>query len=153
MSFNCPICAKHQGEGPLVGPTVWQDDLVIVTHRPLGADGRVFLGYLFLETRRHAPALDDLTEVEALAVARTAWRAARGLRAELSPEFIFSAIIGQAVRHFHQHLFVRYSGTPKEYDWMQVEEWPQAPRGGVAEVNELCLRLRPYLKGTKVPPI
>src|SRR3954452_4705554 len=105
MAEECLICAKHRGEGPLVGHRVWADEHVIVSHRPVGNDGTTVLGYLFVESRRHAPSLDALTEVEAVAIARAVWRAARGLRAELGPEFVFSAIVGRGVAPFHQHLF------------------------------------------------
>ncbi|SDI32055.1 Diadenosine tetraphosphate (Ap4A) hydrolase [Actinokineospora alba] len=145
MAEGCLICAKHRGEGPLVGHRVWADEHVIVSHRPVGDDGTTVLGYLFVESRRHAPSLDALTEVEAGAVARAAWRAARGLRAELDPEFVFSAIVGRAVAHFHQHLFARYRGTPEPYPWMESAQWPGAKRGGVGEVAELCVRLALHL--------
>lgn len=124
---------------------VWADHHLLVTHRPAGEDGTTVLGHLFVETRRHAPYLDDLTEDEAVAVARTVRRAARGLRAELDADFVFSAIVGMGVSHFHQHLFVRHAGTPPEYDWMASHQWPDAPRGPTSTVAELCDRLRPHL--------
>ena len=130
---ECLICAKHLGSGPLSGPVVFADDLVVVSHRP----GEV-LGYLFVETRRHVAALDLLTVAEAEAVARAVRLAAVGLRAELDPEFVFSAVAGRSVAHFHQHVFVRHRGTPEELAWTEVE-WAGAPRGDAAE---LCVRLR-----------
>jgi ATP adenylyltransferase len=128
----CPICAKHRGEGPLVGPVVWADELVVVSHRP--GD---FPGYLFVETRRHVAHLDGLTETEALGVARAAWVAARALQAELELDSVHSAIAGRGIAHFHQHVFVRHLGTPAEVGWMDVD-WPGAPR---ADVGLLCGRL------------
>lgn len=145
MVDDCPICAKHRGEGPLVGEVVWADEHVVVSHRQVGDDGTTVLGYLFIESRRHAPTFDVLTEPEVVAVALAAWRAARGLRAELDAEFVFSAIIGRGVAHFHQHLFVRHRGTPREYSWMDFDDWPEAPRGGPAEVADLCTRLGRYM--------
>src|SRR5829696_6971918 len=114
---NCLMCAKHRGEGPLVGPKVWEDELVLVFHRPVDETGTTVLGHLFVETRRHAPFLADLADAEAEAVGRTVRRAALGLRAELHPDFVFSAVIGTGVPHFHQHVFVRHAGTPAQYDW------------------------------------
>ncbi|WP_191302438.1 HIT domain-containing protein [Lentzea cavernae] len=119
----------------MTGPFVFADDLVVVSHRP----GEV-LGYLFVETRRHVAALDALTEPEAEAAARAARLAAVGLRAELDPEFVFSAIAGRSVPHFHQHVFVRHRGTPDELAWTEVE-WAGAPRGDAAD---LCAKLRTY---------
>jgi len=143
---DCPICAKHRGEGPLVGPLVWQDEHLAIYHRPLGDDGTAFLGYLFVETRRHVPYLDELTDAEAEAIGRAVPRAARGLRAELGAEYVFSAIVGTGVAHFHQHVFVRHPGTPAEYGWMTADDWPEAPRGQLADIVDLCDRLRPYLE-------
>ena len=144
---GCLICAKHLGVGPLVGPAVWADDQLVVTHRPVDVDGTAFLGYLFVESRRHVAALDELTDAEAEAIGRTVRRAAHGLRTELGAEFIFSAVVGRAVAHFHQHVFVRHPGTPDELDWQAGTGWPGAPRGRLPELIDLCARLRPYLAG------
>ena len=132
MPDECLICAKHRGSGPLAGPMVFEDDLVVVSHEP----GEV-LGHLFVETRRHVATLDLLTVAEAEAVARAVRLVAVGLRAELDPEYVFSAVVGRAVAHFHQHVFVRHRGTPDDLAWH--EDWPEAPTGDAAD---LCARLR-----------
>jgi diadenosine tetraphosphate (Ap4A) HIT family hydrolase len=131
---ECPICLKHRGEGPLVGPVIYQDDLVFVAHRATGS-----LGYAFVETQRHAPYLDDLTDEEAAAVGRVASRLARGLRAELDANFVHTAVSGLGVAHFHEHVFVRHGGTPDLYTWWQ--EWPDAPHG---DIPALAKRLGAY---------
>jgi ATP adenylyltransferase len=97
MGEQCLICAKHRGEGPLVGPVIWADATVVVTHRLVGADGTGYPGYLFVETRRHVPSLDRLDEGEVAPVADAAWRSARALRAELDPDSVFSMLAGRAV--------------------------------------------------------
>jgi ATP adenylyltransferase len=142
---DCLICAKHRGEGPLVGPGVWEDEHLLVFHRPVGEDGTTVLGYLYVETRRHVPYLGDLTDVQAEAIGRAVRRAALGLRTELGADFVFSAIVGVGIAHFHQHVFVRHAGTPAEYDWMSGDQWPDAPRGATPAIVDLCTRLRPYL--------
>ncbi|KZB84700.1 histidine triad (HIT) protein [Amycolatopsis regifaucium] len=119
-----------------MGPIVWADDTVIVSHRPGG-----FPGYLFVETRRHVAAFDELTPDEVSAVSRAAWCAARGLRAELTPEHVFSAIAGRSVAHFHQHVFARPRGTPAEVDWLDGPSWTGAP---VVDIDALCGRLAAY---------
>ncbi|HEY0640750.1 MAG TPA: HIT domain-containing protein [Pseudonocardiaceae bacterium] len=144
---GCRICDKHRGVGPLVGPEVWSDDLLLVFHRPPGPDGTGVLGYLFVETRRHAPSLTDLTEAEARAVGTAIWRAGRALRAELSAESVFTAVIGTGVAHFHHHVLARHPGTPPEYGWMDSHAWPEAPRGDPEEIAELCSRLRRHFDG------
>ena len=119
---DCLICRKHRGEGPLVGPRIYQDALLFVAHRAVGS-----LGYVFVETQRHVSSLDELTDAEAEAVGRLTTRLARGLRAELEVEHVHSMVAGLAVAHFHQHVFVRHAGTPSSYAW--CEPWPDAPRG------------------------
>ncbi|MEU0882804.1 HIT domain-containing protein [Lentzea sp. NPDC005914] len=130
VTEGCLICAKHRGSGPLVGPVVFADDLVVVSHQP----GSV-LGHLFVETRRHVATLDSLTVAEAEAVARAARLVAVGLRAELDPEFVFSAVVGRVVAHFHQHVFVRHQGTPETLAWH--EDWAEAPTGDVGAFSAI----------------
>ena len=83
----------------LAAPLVSQDEHVFVFHRPPDATGRAFLGHLFVETRRHVPYLDELTDAEAAAVGRAAARAAAALRRALDPEHVFAAIVGRGVAH------------------------------------------------------
>ena len=142
---ECPICAKHRGMGPLVAPLIWGDEHVVVSHLGLRSADSVVLGYLFVESRRHVPTLDLLGDDEAAAVGRAAARAAAALRAEVDAEHVCSAVIGRGVAHFHQHVFARYRGTPDAYAWTAGDDWPGAPRGGLAEVEALCARLRPHL--------
>ena len=129
----------------MVGPKVWEDEHLLISHRPVGEDGTAILGYLYVETRRHVPYLADLTDREAETIGRAVRRAALGLRTELGADFVFSAIVGMGIPHFHQHLFVRHAGTPAEHDWMAGDQWPDAPRGATPAVVALCSRLRPYL--------
>jgi diadenosine tetraphosphate (Ap4A) HIT family hydrolase len=142
---DCPICAKHRGEGYLVGgPLIWQDEHVLVFHRPPSQSGQVFLGHLFIETRRHAPHIDELTDAEASTVGWAAARAAKALRHNLNPEAVFSAIVGLGVSHFHQHVFARHQGTPRELNWMASNQWADAPQGDAAELAHLADLLRQH---------
>ncbi|MFI9451252.1 histidine triad (HIT) protein [Amycolatopsis sp. NPDC052450] len=101
--MDCAICAKHHGEGPLVGPVVSADE----ARRCRGRPGC----------------------------------AARGLRAELAPEHVFSAIAGRSVAHFHQHVFARHQGTPAAAGWLDGPLWTGAP---VVDIDALCGRLAGY---------
>ena len=60
-------------------------------------------------------------------------------------EHVYAAVIGHGVDHFHMHVIPRYPGTPREYWWTRVDEWPDAPRGGDAEIAALAVRLRAAL--------
>ncbi|RDI69040.1 hypothetical protein [Nocardia pseudobrasiliensis] len=99
-------------------------------------------GYLFVETVRHAAALADLGDAEAAAVGWAVRRAACALRGELAPEFVFSAVTGRSVAHFHQHVFVRPRGTPDEVYWF--DSWSDGPRIDGPGLNTLCERLATY---------
>jgi len=116
--------------------------VVAVSHRPVDPDGKGFLGYLFVETNRHVASWDGLTQNEAVEAARMAWAAAKAMREELSPEFVFSAIAGRRVSHFHQHVFVRHSGTPDQVDWMDAGSWDGAPRATHGQIAALSRRLQ-----------
>ncbi|KJK50029.1 histidine triad (HIT) protein [Lentzea aerocolonigenes] len=117
----------------MVGPVVWSSELVVVSHQPVG-----MLGHLFVETRRHVATLDSLTVPEVEAVARAVRLVAMGLRAELAPEFVFSAVAGRQVAHFHQHVFVRHQGTPEALAWH--EDWAEAPTGDVGALSTVLSR-------------
>jgi diadenosine tetraphosphate (Ap4A) HIT family hydrolase len=58
---------------------------------------------------------------------------------------IYSFVMGDHVPHLHVHLVPRYPGTPREYWGVRVSEWPNAPRGGVGEIDAVCGRLREAL--------
>ena len=140
------------------GGPIAEDDLVIVSHivtpDALGTDGTTaYLGHLFVEPRRHAPDLADLTDAEAQSVGLWSARASRALREVAGAAHVYAAVIGDGVPHLHVHLLPRFPGTPREYWWTRqtgfnaVEEWPQAPRGGVADIEALAAALRSYLAG------
>jgi len=150
---DCFICRKHQDRGPLVpGGPVAEDDLVLVSHIPpaaaLGGEGTIaYLGHLFVEPRRHAPGLGDLTDAEARAVGSWCTRASRALRDVAGAEHVYAAVLGDGVPHLHVHLLPRFPGTPREYWGVHVNTWPEAGRGTAAEVADLVQTLRDYLAG------
>jgi histidine triad (HIT) family protein len=142
---DCFICGKHAdpSHSALV---LAADEQVVVSHHPLvtpsGAEDQVYLGHLFVESRRHVSELGDLTAEEAAAVGRHAARASRALQVSEGVEHVYAAVVGHAVEHFHLHLIPRYPGTPREYWWDRVDEWPGAPRGDAQVIAALVERLR-----------
>lgn len=147
---ECFVCRKHRDAGPLVpGGPVAEDDLVFVSHvtpvAPGSENSGIYLGHLVVEPLRHAPGLADLTDAEARAVGWWCSRASRALVEVAGAEHVYAAVIGDAVPHLHIHLIPRYPGTPQEYRWMRVKEWPEARRGGLAEIGLLVRGLRDYL--------
>ncbi len=141
---DCFVCGKHRDESLMPGGPVWQDELVVVSHlspRAPGGSATVYLGHLLVEPRRHAPGLADLTDAEAQRVGLWCTHAARRLREVGGAEHVYAAVIGDNVPHLHVHLLPRYPGTPREYWWERVDEWPDAPRGGESEAAALVARL------------
>jgi histidine triad (HIT) family protein len=134
--MGCPICARIERGDPC-----YADEHVVVEHLQPPADGTAYLGDLFVETRRHVAALADLTPAEATAVGRAAARVAQALRERAGAEHVYAAVIGHHIDHFHLHVIARHPGTPQEYWWVRVDEWPEAPRGDAAAVAEFCARL------------
>jgi histidine triad (HIT) family protein len=148
----CLVCRKHRERGSLLpGGPVAEDELVVVSHLSPYLPGRavkpVYLGHLFVEPRRHAPGLADLTDAEAERVGWWCTRASRALRAVAGAEHVYAAVIGDAVPHLHVHLIPRYPGTPREYWWDRVDEWPEARRGLEPEIATLVRDLRDGLAG------
>jgi diadenosine tetraphosphate (Ap4A) HIT family hydrolase len=136
--MGCSICARIEGEHDFV----LEDEHVVVEHLEPQADGNAYLGYLFVETRRHVAALGDLEPEEAAAVGRAATRTARALEAATGAEHVYAAVIGHHSPHFHAHVIARHPGTPREYWWVRVDEWPDAPRGDAQAIAAFCERLR-----------
>ncbi|HET6834171.1 MAG TPA: HIT family protein [Acidimicrobiales bacterium] len=130
------------------GDFVWEDELVVATHRiliePNGDTVRdVYLGHVLIEPRRHTPELGDLTDAEAAALGVASAHLSRALMSVLPAEHVYAAVVGDRVPHLHLQLLPRYPGTPPEYWWDRVDEWPDAPRGDAAAVDRLVKRLRP----------
>jgi histidine triad (HIT) family protein len=147
---KCFVCRKHRQQGSLLpGGPVGQDELTVVSHLSPDAPGRsggpVYLGHLLVEPRRHAPGLADLTDAEAQAVGRWCARASRALREAAGAEHVYAAVIGDNTPHLHVHLLPRYPGTPREYWWDRVDEWPGARRGAEPEITAFVRALRDYL--------
>ena len=133
----CFVCEKHRDPGQ---PVVGADELMVLSH--LSSDGApVYLGHLVVEPRRHAPELADLTDEEAAALGVWAARGGRALRAA-GAEHVYSAVIGHQVDHLHLHLIPRYPGTPREYWWLRLDEWPDARLGDEAAVARFVAELR-----------
>jgi histidine triad (HIT) family protein len=58
---------------------------------------------------------------------------------------VYAAVYGDGVAHLHVHLLPRFPGTPREFWGLNVDRWPQARRGGTAEIVTLVGELRGYL--------
>ncbi len=149
MDNDCLICAKHRGGGPLGGELVARLDGFWLWHAAVGEDGRYALGHMIIESDRHVPYLDDLTVQEAADLGRIRSDVARALRAELEPAFVFAAVIGQRIPHFHEHLICRFPGTDPDIPWHASDD--AAPQAEEPEIAALAARLRTFLTGHSGP--
>jgi histidine triad (HIT) family protein len=141
--LSCFVCDKHRDVDALLA-----DEHVVVSHLPLATPGgtaeTAYLGHLIVEPRRHVAELGDLGPEEAAAFGRATARASAALQAH-GAEHVYAALIGHGVEHLHLHLLPRYPGTPHEFWWTRVDEWPDAPRGGAPDIAALTQRLRALL--------
>jgi histidine triad (HIT) family protein len=123
---------------------VHEDELVVASH-VFDLEGRgepTYLGHLVIEPRRHVAGLGDLTPAEAVIVGTLLMRLARALVESEGAEHVYSAVIGHHVPHLHVHVFPRYPGTPSEFWFMRVDDAPDAPKGGPAEIAAVTGRVR-----------
>jgi diadenosine tetraphosphate (Ap4A) HIT family hydrolase len=143
---DCLVCRKHRGLAPAPGGAIYADDLIFISHAaPFGNESDHYLGHVFIEPRRHAPGLGDLTAAEAQALGLHASRVARALKATEGAEHVYAFVLGDHVPHVHLHLLARYPGAPREYWGTRVDEWPGAPRGQEAAIAAVAARLRACL--------
>lgn len=139
---GCPLCERHRGAGPLAGTPLYEDPLVLAYHAPAGETGG-YLGYVFVETRRHVGGLAARTDDEVVAEARLVARVAAALEAT-GAEHVYTFVFDH-VAHHHAHVVARHPGTPREYWGSRVDEWPDAPRAWDAAFDDYCARLRTHL--------
>jgi histidine triad (HIT) family protein len=142
MTADCRICRKHERIGPAAGEWLYADEHVLAVHAP-SETVRGYLGYLFVESRRHLRGLAERSDEEGAAEARLVGRLARALESE-GAEHVY-AFCFDHLPHHHVHVVARYPGTPREFWGPQIDEWDGAPRGEGGELHAFCARLRAAL--------
>ena len=143
---DCMVCRKHLGLEVVPGGAIYQDDLIYISHAGLwGAERDHYLGHLFVEPKRHAAGLGDLTEEEAKVIGLFTSRLARALKHTEGVEHVYSFVIGDHVAHVHVHVIGRYPGAPPQYRGPRVDDWPEAPRGNDSEIAAVSERIRAFL--------
>jgi len=141
---ECLFCQIQRGLVPVIGGVIYEDEQVYASHYsydPLP----VYLGYLVVQTKRHAPTFADLTDGEARSIGLLVTRLSRALKVCAGAERSYVVFFGEAVPHLHVLITARYPGVPPEYWRTNIYAWPDAPKGGPEEILALCDRLRVYL--------
>ena len=60
---ECLVCRKHRSEVSVPGGVIYENELIYISHPQLwGDEADHYLGHLFVEPKRHAPELADLTD-------------------------------------------------------------------------------------------
>jgi histidine triad (HIT) family protein len=143
---DCLVCRKHKGKVEIPGGVIYEDDLVFISHAQLWGDEQEhYLGHVLVEVKRHVAELADLSGEEAEAVGLWTTRVARALLSTEAMEHVYSFFIGDGVPHVHIHVIGRYPGAPHEYWGARVDEWPDAPKGTVKEIEQVATRVRNFL--------
>jgi diadenosine tetraphosphate (Ap4A) HIT family hydrolase len=145
--IDCFICHKHRGDIMVPGGAIYEDALVYAGHAAIPeGEETAYLGALLVEPKRHAAGLADVTDEEAQRIGLLAAWLSRALKASEGAEHIYQFVMGHHVDHLHVWIIPRYPGAPREYWGVQVDEWPDAPRGDAETIAALCERLRVFLQ-------
>jgi histidine triad (HIT) family protein len=146
MKVDCIVCRKHKGLEVVFGGVIFENDLISISHaQPWGDETDHYLGHLFVEPKRHAPQLCDLTKDEAEMIGFYTSLVAKALVQTEGAEHVYSFVIGDHVPHVHVHVIGRYPGAPRAYWGPKVDEWSDAPRGSEAEIMGVSERIRAFL--------
>jgi diadenosine tetraphosphate (Ap4A) HIT family hydrolase len=139
---KCSICKKHKDNIR----TVFQNDILYVSHYiPHPDKDDNYLGYYFVETKRHFKGMYDATDEEMSAIGIMQKNISKALMTVPNIEHVYSFIIGDNVDHFHIHIIGRYKNAPREYFGPRVDDWPEAPRGKINEIAKLDEQIRSQL--------
>lgn len=142
--MECLFCQIQRGLIPVIGGAIYEDELVYTSHYSYDSMPE-YLGYLVVQTKRHAPTFADLTDCEARSVGLMVTRLSRALKACVGAERSYVVFFGEAIPHLHVLITARYPATPPEYWRSNIYRWPGVPKGGTEEIRALCDQLRAYL--------
>jgi histidine triad (HIT) family protein len=144
MGDACAFCERIRVGGPFPGGILLENPHYLATLWT-NPQGPTYLGQVLLQTRRHVPSLASLTSAEGAALGPMIQRLSRALGEAVGPELVYLDCYMEVVRHVHLFLTARYPRTPREFWRLDLTDWPDAPRGGLPEVEALADRLRATL--------
>lgn len=145
-SNECLVCRKHRGDVDVPGGVIYENDLIYISHAQLwGNEKENYLGHVFVEPQRHMAEVADFTDEEAKIIGLYTSRIAKALLNTEGMEDIYIFVIKDGVPHVHYHVIGRYPGAPREYWGLNVNEWPQAPKGNESDFEKAADRLRAFL--------
>lgn len=142
---DCLFCSRLAGEGALREPMIYEDPFFHVSHA-VNEGGLSYLGQLLVQTKRHATDLGDLTLTESARLGEILSRLTRALQSTTGAEWTYAYSFLEGYRHVHVFVTARYPNLPEEYVRLDVDGWPNAPRGSRYDVAELAGRLRAAMR-------
>jgi diadenosine tetraphosphate (Ap4A) HIT family hydrolase len=142
---TCLFCDGAHLRAQDTARVVYEDDRFYVAH-PLDEDEPTYLGSLMAVTKRHVPSFAELTAEEAQALGLLLARVSRALKAATGAGHTYAYFFGEGFHHLHVFTVARYDEMPAAYVRLDVEQWPEAPRGDIAAVEALCAVLRADLR-------
>ncbi len=124
MQINdCPLCRDA------AAPALWRDDRC----RVVSAGDADYSGFLRVVWQAHIREMTDLVAVEQQHLLRVVLAVEAVLRAELAPDKINLATLGNQVPHLHWHVIPRFANDAHFPDPV----WAERRRAGVAhQVDE-----------------
>ena len=130
---ECLICNKHKD----TQFEIYRNEFLVINHFvPKPESDSNYLGYYMIESRRHFKGIYDSEQAEAEAIGRAQRALSIAVKAALDCEHVYFFVLGDGIPHLHIHVVAKYKGAPREYWGPKVDEWPDAPRGGINEVLE-----------------
>lgn len=106
---DCLICRINDGSVVVPHGLIHQDDLWVVR---LIEPPWAVAGWLVMQTRRHCPEPAMFSDAEAASFGPTLRRFERLLREVTGAERVYTAALGEKVRHFHCHMVPRCEPSP-----------------------------------------
>jgi histidine triad (HIT) family protein len=144
MATDCMFCEEAHLKAQRPERVVYEDERFYVIH-PLDEEAPTYLGTLMIVARRHIPSFADLSAEEAQALGLLLARVTRALKVATGAEHAYAYYFGEGFRHLHAFIVARYDTMPGAFVRLDVERWPDAPRGDAAAVAALCARAREAL--------
>ena len=143
---KCFICQKHKGLEIVPGGAMFEDDLFYSGHSWSAEDQKSpYLGSFIVEPKRHIPTWAELNDTEADTIGRIIRNVSKALRDGLGAEHVYVFVIGHHIPHLHVWVVPRFPDTPREYWGLELFAWPERRQGGVAAVERICGKVRPFL--------
>ncbi len=102
---SCLICGLNAGRVETPHGLLYEDDLWIVRHMP---PPYALAGWFILQTRRHCAEPADLTDAEAASFGPMLRRSEQAVRTATAAVRVYTASLGEKVRHLHVHMVPRY---------------------------------------------